>query len=367
MAETQLTVTQQKAMSLREYLESPNIQRQITSALPKWLTPERFFRVLFSSILKNPKIMDCTRESILISVMQCAQLGLEPILGRAHLIPYENSKKINGQWIKVLECQFQPGYQGLVDLARRSGEVKDVFSMVVYEKDIFDIEYGTNRRLVHKPYLKEEPGDPIGAYTVWEMKDGVKNFEFMPLHDLYKRRAKSQAYLYAIANPDNKKAQECPWVQWPEEQMKKTVTKHHSKLQPASIEYMQAAELDDMAEIGAPQSGFFLPSGRGMAQIEAPGPDPATLIASFDEQFGEEVKPFIKTLADHYKKTEDEIKIEAMKDTAGFTKGFVTWKAKQKPTKVYTQAPEVMRGPEPEPITYTPKPEKEPERIEKAG
>jgi len=102
-------------------------------------------------------------------------------------------------------------------------------------------------------------------------------------------------------------------------------------------------------------------------KMEKEDGDPDTLIASFDEQFGEEVKGFVETLMKHYKKTEDEIKIEAMKDTANFTKGFESWTSKQKPTKVYEEAPEVMRGPEPEPITYTPKPEKQPERIDKSG
>ena len=190
--------------------------------------------------------------------MQCAQLGLEPILGRAYLIPYDNNKQIGGKWQKVLEAQFQPGYQGLIDLAMRSGKVNDVYSMVVYENDVFDIEYGTDRHLTHKPTLKGDPGEAIGAYVVWELKDTPKPaFEFMPLHEIYKRRDKSQAYQYAIKNPNNKSAQDCPWIQWPEEMIRKTVVKHSAKMKPASIEMMQAIELDNAAEMGAPAVDFF--------------------------------------------------------------------------------------------------------------
>ncbi|KKL68058.1 hypothetical protein LCGC14_2128800, partial [marine sediment metagenome] len=252
-----LPAVQQKASDLRSYLGQDNVRKQFEMALPKWLSVDRLLRIIFSATIKNPRILDCTKESILRAVMQCAQTGLEPILGRAYLIPYHNSKKINDKWVKVWECEFQPGYQGLVDLARRSGEIKDVFAMVVYENDDFDMEYGTNRKLEHRPTIKGDPGEPIGAYAVWELKDGTKPFEFMPLHELYKRRDKSKAYQFAIKNPKNKNAQDCPWIQWPEEQMMKTVVKHSSKLKPASIEYMQAAELDNSAESGQRAIGFF--------------------------------------------------------------------------------------------------------------
>jgi recombination protein RecT len=86
----ELTVQQTKAVALRDYLQRDTIKDQLAAALPKWLSPDRLLRIVFSSTMKNPKLLDCTRESILQSVMQCAQLGLEPILGRAYLIPYEN-------------------------------------------------------------------------------------------------------------------------------------------------------------------------------------------------------------------------------------------------------------------------------------
>jgi len=128
---TAMTTTQQKAIDLRNYLNGDRVKAQISAALPKWLSPDRFLRVIFGAALRNPKILECSVESILQSVMMCAQLGLEPILGRAHLVPYWNGKK------RCLECQFQPGYQGLTDLARRSGMIQDVYAQVVYEADHF--------------------------------------------------------------------------------------------------------------------------------------------------------------------------------------------------------------------------------------
>jgi recombination protein RecT len=243
---TELTQVQQQAVQLKEYLNADRVKSQIVAALPKWLSPDRFLRVIFGAALRNPKLMECSMESILQSVMMCAQLGLEPILGRAYLIPYWNNRK------RCNECQFQPGYQGLVDLARRSGQVSDVYAQVVYEADFFEIEYGTSRKLVHKPHLAEEPGKAIGAYCVWEFKDGGRSFEFMPLHEIYKRRAKSQSYSWAETGDPNKGGgkQDSIWHDWEEDMMRKTVVKHSSKLVPSSIEFMEAVAVDDAADTG---------------------------------------------------------------------------------------------------------------------
>ena len=126
-----IAVQNQKAVALRDYMHGDGIKNQLASALPKWLSTDRLLRVVFTSVMKNPKLLECTRESILSSVMQCAQLGLEPILGRSYLIPYDNRKNINGTWVKVPECQMQIGYQGLVDLARRTDTIADVWGQNV--------------------------------------------------------------------------------------------------------------------------------------------------------------------------------------------------------------------------------------------
>src|SRR5690348_5405799 len=65
----------------------------IRQAIPKHMTPERLLRIATTAIRTTPKLKACTAASLLASVMQCAQLGLEPgVLGHAYLIPYNNKK-----------------------------------------------------------------------------------------------------------------------------------------------------------------------------------------------------------------------------------------------------------------------------------
>lgn len=275
-----LPALQEKAVSLRDYLFSDNVKPVLESAVPRWLSIDRLLRIVFSSTMKNPKLLDCTRESLVQSVMQCAQLGLEPILGRAHLVPYNNKKYMNGQWVKVLECQMQVGYQGFVDLGRRTGDVADIWGENVYENDEFDLQSGMERTLHHRPWFMDlekrkigKGGNIIGAYVVWQFKDGTKHPHFMPIHDIHKRREKSQAYRWAETGDPKKggSKKDSIWHEWPEEQNLKTVIKHSSKLVPLSIEFMQGVELDNMNEIGkgSASAGFMLP-GSTLPAIESP-------------------------------------------------------------------------------------------------
>lgn len=311
----------QKALTIRDYLFSDNIKNQLAVAVPKWLSVDRLLRITFTSIMKNPQLLDCTRESLLGTVMQCAQFGLEPVMNRAHLVPYWNSKK------KVLECQFQPGYAGLADLGRRSGKISNITSHVVYENDEFDLEYGTEEYLHHKPYLNGDRGKPIGVYAVWFYKDGTKSPQFIPLQECYdKHRARSQSYISAI----QKNHTNSPWITDESSMLKKTAIKVSSKLQALSIEFMQAIELDNQAELGRTQQGFFLDPSLSENQkgLELTAKDFDTTIPKETDQ--QQLNEFLKRCADQFNRSIDDVKVEAAENPEEFWKAFFDWQRQQK-------------------------------------
>ena len=112
----QVQQIQQKDTSLKGLIKA--MGPQIKKALPSVLTPERFTRMVFTALSTNPQLQQCTPASFLGAMMQAAQLGVEPNtpIGQAYLIPYRNKGK--------LECQFQIGYKGLIDLAYRAGTLR---------------------------------------------------------------------------------------------------------------------------------------------------------------------------------------------------------------------------------------------------
>lgn len=100
------------------------------------------------------------------------QLGLEPNtpLGQAYLIPYKNKN--------VLECQFQLGYRGMIDLAYRNGHMQSIEAQAVYENDVFSYALGLHPELVHKPTL-EEKGALKAFYAIFRLDNGGFRFEVM--------------------------------------------------------------------------------------------------------------------------------------------------------------------------------------------
>lgn len=119
-----------KSMSIAEMIKV--MEPEIKRALPEVITPERFTRMALSALNTTPKLAECSQMSFLSALMNAAQLGLEPNtpLGQAYLIPYKNKSG--------LECQFQIGYKGLLDLAYRNPEMQIVQAHEVYENDEFD-------------------------------------------------------------------------------------------------------------------------------------------------------------------------------------------------------------------------------------
>ena len=159
-----------KNMSIADMIKA--MEPEIKKALPQVITPERFTRMALSALNTTPKLAECSQMSFLGALMNAAQLGLEPNtpLGQAYLIPYRNKGK--------LECQFQIGYKGLIDMVYRNENIQTVQAQCVYENDDFQYELGLDPKLVHKPALKDR-GNLILVYALWKSKNGGFGFEGM--------------------------------------------------------------------------------------------------------------------------------------------------------------------------------------------
>ena len=203
--------------------------KQFATALPKHVNSERFVRIAITTIRQNPKLAKCSQESLLGALMVSAQLGLEPgTLGQCYLIPFENKKA------GTVECQFQIGYKGLIELLRRSGQLSDIYSYTVYENDDFNIEYGLSRTLVHKPNFTDR-GEIKGFYAVAILKDGAKAFEYMTKDEITKHEEKYRKGSY----------KNDVWNKNFEEMAQKTVVKKLLKWLPVSVEFLEMAVKDE--------------------------------------------------------------------------------------------------------------------------
>ena len=206
-----------------------SMQDQIKKALPSVLTGERFSRMILTAMSSTTQLQQCTPKSFLGAMMQAAQLGVEPNtpLGQAYLIPYKNKG--------TLECSFQLGYKGLIDLAYRSGEVKDIQAHEVHENDVFEYELGLEPKLKHVPATSNR-GPVIMYYAVFHTKDGGYGFEVMSAEDIREHAKKySKAYSSGYS----------PWTTNFDEMAKKTVLKKCLKYAPLKTEFVRAMSADE--------------------------------------------------------------------------------------------------------------------------
>ena len=216
-----------KSMSIADMIKA--MKPEIEKALPKVITPERFTRMALSALNTTPKLQECSQMSFLGALMNAAQLGLEPNtpLGQAYLIPYKNHGK--------LECQFQIGYKGLIDMVYRNDNIQTVQAQCVYEKDVFEYELGLEPKLVHKPAIKDR-GELILVYALWKAKNGGYGFEVMSKEDIDNHaRRFSQSFSSGFS----------PWKTNYEEMAKKTVIKKCLKYAPLKSDFVMQLSNDE--------------------------------------------------------------------------------------------------------------------------
>jgi recombination protein RecT len=207
----------------------------IAAVLPKHVTPDRLMKIAMHSIRTTPALQECSVKSLLGAVIQSSQLGLEPgtVLGHAYLVPYRNKKT------GTTEAQFILGYRGMIDLARRSGQIESIAAHAVHAHDEFEFAYGLNETLVHKPAMTGDRGDIIAFYAIAKLKGGGHAFEVMPRADVD-----------AVMRSSQSRGQWGPWKDHYSEMGRKTVIRHLAKYLPLSIEFATASALDGQADAG---------------------------------------------------------------------------------------------------------------------
>lgn len=243
---TQLPIHQQTATAagmgnVKKFFESQ--KATLMAVLPQHVSADRMLKIALGAMRTTPKLNSCTIESLFGAVVQCSQLGLEPNtpLGHAYLIPFDNRR--SGK----TEVQIVFGYKGLVDLARRSGQIVSISAHEVCEHDEFEFEYGLDEKLAHRPAMLKPRGDVVAFYAVAKMVGGGHAFEVMSRQQVEEIRDASQNYKFA------REKSQTVWGQHFVEMGRKTVLRRLVKYLPVSIELATAAVLDGKAEGGETQ------------------------------------------------------------------------------------------------------------------
>jgi len=222
------------------------------------LNPAHLVRVAATAIRLNPKLAACTPASFVGSLIVLEQVGLEPVAGRAYLLPFMNNRKliINGkeEWRKQREVQALIGYKGYSDLFYRHEAALSIEAHEVHQNDKFDYEYGTHSFLRHKP-AEGDRGPTVKYYCIAKMKDSAVLFLVMSKEECIEH-GKKHSKVY-----DKKTGDFMPGTPWKDDEdsmCKKTALLQLTKNLPLSIETQKALSVDETSREYRPGIGSAL-------------------------------------------------------------------------------------------------------------
>ena len=189
---------------------------QFKARLSHTLDSEKFRFGVLTAVQKNPALMQCTPQSVLLAAYEAAELGvdLSPALQLGWLIPYGKT------------ATFQPSYRAYMQKAYATKAVRSLYSDVVYEHDAFDVVMAPKRMLSHRMNTGER-GKPIGAYAFVEFMDGHVDFEWLTEEQILRRRNHSK-------QPDS-----LMWTKFWEEGWRKTPIRVLAKRLPQTYPGME--------------------------------------------------------------------------------------------------------------------------------
>lgn len=228
---------------------------EIEKVLPKSMmqASDKFMRTIQTAIQLQPALAECSQRSLFSSILKAAADGLV-LDGREAALVVFNGK--NGK-----EANYIPMFPGVIKKVRQSGEISVFNSFVVYQNDEFEVHYGMEPSLTHRPTIEGDAGPAIGAYAVCHFKDGGVDVEFMTKGEIERIRQMSKGKNLA------------PWKDhWPE-MARKTVIHRISKRLPmspeASVMMRRLEEMYDMNDRGAAPAAEPKQRGGGAAALNA--------------------------------------------------------------------------------------------------
>jgi len=253
-----MTTAMTKAATVEQMIRTH--ASEFSEGLADAVDMDRLLRVSMSQIRGNTKLGKCSPASLASSILAAGKLGLEPgLLGQAYLVPYGS------------ECTMIIGYRGLIDLARRSGQIAKIEARLVYENDEFAVTFGTDEVFVHAPLMFGDRGEVIGVYAEAYYVGGVVQREFMTLDEVNAIRDRSRA------------ATNGPWKTDWAEMARKTVVRRLVKYLPLTVEAMQGIAAADDLEFGKYSAEVVKPKRSALAAAMAE-PEPAQALIDVEPE-----------------------------------------------------------------------------------
>jgi recombination protein RecT len=196
---------------------------------------------------QNKMLATADPTSVYMAAMIAATLDLpiNPNLGFAYIIPYNESKNTPQGWIKVAVAQFQMGWKGFVQLALRTGQYEKLNAIAI-DKAWF-VSWNPLTENLILDFNKEATGEIIGYCGYFKLVNGFEKTVYWSKDQIISH---AKRYSQAYSSEKGK----TPWKE--EDQFDgmalKTVVKLMlSKWGIMSVEMQKAAQADQAVIVDA--------------------------------------------------------------------------------------------------------------------
>lgn len=245
--------------AFEEEMSKPELHEKIAACFPRALRNDEdggisrarnWAAAVARMSRNNVEICRCSIKSVTGALRLCAQMGLEPgPLDLVHMIPGLNTEF--GEY----ELNIRIGYRGYLELMRRTGQVGDIDSVIVYERDTFSLRkksvVAAGRLmyiwdLEHIPFIGDDRGDKLHVYATVNFLNADAHIEMMTGSDVDK-----------IKQMTNQRDGEGniigPWVEHEDEMWRVTAIRRLRKWVPLSQEMQLAETVNNLLDIGERQ------------------------------------------------------------------------------------------------------------------
>lgn len=216
--------------TLQQLMNSGAVVKKMNDVLGSEKKASSFISSVISVSQNNKLLRNAEPMSILSSAMVAATLDLPvvPTLGMAYLVPYKGV------------CSFQIGYKGILELAMRSGEFRNIIDEVVYDGQLVKKNKFTGEYVFDEDSIKlDEKGQakPIGVMARFDLINGYSKTIYWSLEEIEAHAKRfSQAY---------RSGYDSPWKSDFWQMAKKTVLKSLlNKYAPKSVAMQTALKFD---------------------------------------------------------------------------------------------------------------------------
>lgn len=225
----------------KHFFNSPAVKQKFSEVLDG--NGQQFVASLLSIVTNNNLLAKATNESIMTAAMKAATLKLpiEPSLGMTYIVPYNRNEKQGNTWVKINEAQFQMGYKGFIQLAQRSGQIRNINCDIVYKEEFlrYDKVYGT----LHLKEEQVDSGEVEGYFASLELINGFRKMIFWKKEKVI---AHAQKYSKTYDKQIGDFKSGTPWKTEFDAMAQKTLIKELlSKYAPLSTELQEAIIADN--------------------------------------------------------------------------------------------------------------------------